>query len=202
MKLIGLFDSPYVRRVAVSMRVLGFSFEHVALSVFRNQEEMRKINPLVKVPMLVLDSGERLIDSTFILDYLDGHAAPEKRLMPSAGYARMQMQQHCAVALVATEKTVQVYYETQLRPSEFSYQPWVERCTIQMHDAFAMLDALPQTGVLAGDTLNQADITAAVAFRFARHVLPAHFATDRYPHLERLSARCEALPAFIDTPLE
>ena len=61
MKLIGLFDSPYVRRVAVSMRLLGFDFEHVALSVFRNQDEMRQINPLVKVPMLVLDSGEKLI---------------------------------------------------------------------------------------------------------------------------------------------
>ena len=88
MKLIGLFDSPYVRRVAVSMRLLGFPFEHVALSVFRNQDEMRQINPLVKVPMLVLDSGEKLIESTFILDYLDGEAAPEKRLMPAAGHAR------------------------------------------------------------------------------------------------------------------
>lgn len=202
MKLIGLFDSPYVRRVAVSMRVLGFGFDHVALSVFRNQEEMRKLNPLVKVPMLVLDSGERLIESSFILDYLDGQVAPEKRLMPAAGYARMQMQQQCAVALVATEKTVQVYYETQLRPAEFSYQPWVERCSAQMHDAFAMLDAMPQSGILAGAPLDQADITAAVALRFARHVLPAHFAVDRYPHLERLSVRCEALPAFIDTPLE
>ena len=202
MKLIGMLDSPYVRRVAISMHVLGFAFEHVALSVFRNQDEMRKVNPLVKVPMLVLDSGERLIESSFILDYLDGLAAPEKRLMPAAGYARMQAQQHCAVALVATEKTVQVYYETQLRPAEFSYQPWVERCSTQMHDAFAMLDAMPQSGVLAGAPLDQADITAAVALRFARHVLPAHFPVDRYPHLERLSAHCEALPAFIDTPLE
>ena len=202
MKLIGLLDSPYVRRVAISMRVLGFDFEHVALSVFRNQEEMRKVNPLIKVPMLVLDSGDRLIESSFILDYLDGLAAPEKRLMPSAGYARMQAQQQCAVALVAIEKTVQVYYETQLRPAEFSYRPWVERCSAQMHDAFAMLDAMPQDGVLAGAPLDQADITAAVGLRFARHVLPEHFPLDRYPQLERLSAHCEALPAFIATPLE
>jgi glutathione S-transferase len=202
MKLIGLFDSPYVRRVAVSMRLLGFPFEHVALSVFRNQDEMRQINPLVKVPMLVLDSGEKLIESNFILDYLDGLAVPEKKLMPASGHARMQMQQHCAIALVATEKTMQVYYETNLRPKEFIYGPWVERCSRQMHDAFSMLDAIPSTGIMAGAPINQADITSAVALAFARYVLPDHVPAGRYPRLEELSARCESLPAFVETPLE
>lgn len=202
MKLIGLFDSPYVRRVAVSMRLLGFPFEHVALSVFRNKDEMQKINPLVKVPMLVLDNGEKLIESNFILDYLDGLVAPEKRLMPASGEARMRMQQHCAVALVATEKTMQVYYETRLRPTEFTYGPWVERCSAQLHDAFSMLDAMPSSGVMAGAPVNQADITSAVALGFARYVLPEHVPAGRYPRLEELAARCEALPAFIETPLE
>lgn len=201
MKLIGLFDSPYVRRVAVSMRLLGFPFEHVALSVFRNKEEMQKINPLMKVPMLVLDSGEKLIESTFILDYLDGLVMPEKRLMPTSGHARMQMQQHCALALVAIEKTMQVYYETSLRPAEFVYKSWVERCSAQMHEAFSMLDALPASGVLAGMTINQADVTSAVALGFARFVLPDLVPAGRYPRLEQLAAHCEALPAFLETPL-
>ncbi len=150
MKLIGLYDSPYVRRVAVSMRMQGFAFEHVALSVFRHIDEMRKINPLVKVPMLVLDNGEKLIESSFILDYLDGEVAPEKRLMPASGAARRQIQQQCATALIAAEKAVQAYYEASLRPTEFTYQPWVDRCTGQMHDAFVMLEAQPLSAVLSG----------------------------------------------------
>lgn len=202
MKLIGLFDSPYVRRVAISMRLQGFAFEHVALSVFRHQDEMRTINPLVKVPMLVLDSGERLIESSFILDYLDGQVAAGKRLIPVSGMARMQIQQQCAIGLVATEKAIQVYYDTQLRPAEFSYGPWVARCTEQMHDAFAMLDALSVSDVLSGAPMTQADITSAVALRFARYVHPAQFPLGRYPRLEQLSIHCEALPAFVDTPLE
>lgn len=202
MKLIGLFDSPYVRRVAVSMRLLGLPFEHVALSVFRNFDEMRAINPLVKVPMLVLDDGEKLIESNFILDYLDGLAGPDKRLVPAEGAARRRVLQHCAVALVATEKTVQVYYERQLRPQEFCYAPWAERCEGQMHDAFAMLDALPQHGVLGGGRLDQADVTSVVALGFARYVFPDQFPEGRYPNLDRLAAHCEALPAFRDTPLE
>jgi glutathione S-transferase len=202
MKLIGLFDSPYVRRVAISMRLQGFGFEHVALSVFRNQDEMRKLNPLVKVPMLVLDNGEKLIESSFILDYLDGIAPDGKRLMPAAGEERRKLQQQCAVALIGTEKAVQIVYDTQLRPAEFSYAPWVERCTRQMHDAFELLEAQPVSPLLAGAPITQADITCAVALRFAQYMLPAEFPAARYPRLEQLSAYCEALPAFIDTPLE
>lgn len=202
MKLIGLFDSPYVRRVAVSMRLQGFAFEHVALSVFRHQDEMRKINPLVKVPMLVLDNGDKLIESSFIVDYLDGEAAAGKRLIPAFGAERMKIQQHCAIALIAAEKAVQIYYDTNLRPAEFSYAPWVARCTEQMHEAFAMLEALPVSGLLSGAPITQADITTAVALGFARHVHPAEFPIGRYRRLDQLFSYCEALPAFLETPLE
>lgn len=202
MKLIGLYDSPYVRRVAVSLRLYGIGFEHVALSVFRHQDEMRKINPLLKVPMLMLDDGEKLLESSFILDYLDGEVPPEKRLTPVSGAARRQVQQQCATALLAAEKTAQVVYETTLRPKEFSYGPWVDRCTSQMHTAFALMESLPQSNVLTGAPLTQADVTRAVVYRFARYVLPAEFPSGRYPQLERLSAYCEALPAFMQTPLE
>ncbi len=202
MKLIGLFDSPYVRRVAVSMRLQGFSFEHVALSVFRHIDEMKKINPLVKVPMLVLDDGEQLIESSFILDYLDGEVAANQRLVPPAGAGRRKILQHCAVALIGAEKAVQLYYETALRPSEHTYRLWADRCTAQMHDAFAMLESLPESPLLGGAPITQADITSAVALRFARYAHPTHFPLERYPRLERLSAYCEALPAFVDTPLE
>ncbi|HJV88277.1 MAG TPA: glutathione S-transferase family protein [Noviherbaspirillum sp.] len=202
MKLVGLFDSPYVRRVAVSLRLYGFDFEHVALSVFRNQDEMRQINPLLKVPMLVLDSGEKLVESSFILDYLDGEVAPEKRLTPASGEARRKVQQQCATALLAVEKAVQIYYETTLRPKEFTYAPWVVRCTEQMHIAFGMLEALPPSPAVSGAPLTQANVTTAVVLRFAQYVLPAEFPAGRYPQLEKLSAYCESLPAFAQTPLE
>jgi glutathione S-transferase len=202
MKLIGLFDSPYVRRVAITMRLQEVPFEHVALSVFRHQEEMRKLNPLLKVPMLVLDNGERLIDSTFILDYLEGEAPAGKRLVPPSGEARRAVQQQCAIALIATEKAMQVHYEMNLRPKEFSYDPWIARCRGQMHEAFTMLESQPVSRVLSGADMTQADITAAVALRFARHVQPDEFPVGRYPRLEQLSDFCEALPAFLATPLK
>lgn len=202
MKLIGLYDSPFVRRVAVSMRLYGLAFEHVALSVFRHQDEMRKINPLLKVPMLVLDSGETLLESSLILDYLDGEVPEEKRLTPLRGPERRKVQQQCATALVAVEKAMQIYYDTTLRPKEFSYAPWVARCTEQMHTAFGMMEALPQSAILAGAPMTQAEVTTAVVLRFAQYVLPSEFPQGRYTQLEQLSAYCEALPAFVQTPLE
>jgi len=201
MKLIGLFDSPYVRRVAVSMRLQGFAFESVQLSVFRHIEEMRKINPLVKVPMLVLDNGEKLIESNFILDYLDGEVAPEKRLIPASGALRRQIQQHCAIALIAAEKSVQIAYETKYRPAEFTYAEWAGRCRTQLEDAFTLLEAQPVSPVLSGAPITQADVTTAVAARFATYI-NSDLDLSRYPRVQELSAYCEALPAFIETPLE
>ena len=202
MKLIGLYDSPYVRRVAVSMRLYGIEFEHVALSVFRHQDEMRKTNPMLKVPMLVLDNGEKLADSSFILDYLDGEVPAEKRLTPVAGAERRRVQQQCATALLAAEKAVQMVYETTLRPAEFSYAPWVERCKVQMHTGLGLLEGIPPSAALSGAPLTQADVTTAVVLGFIRYVLPAEVPEGRYANLDKLSAYCESLPAFIETPLE
>jgi glutathione S-transferase len=60
MRLIGMLDSPYVRRVAISLEHLGVPFEHEAVSVFSTFEEFRGINPVVKAPTLVCDDGEVL----------------------------------------------------------------------------------------------------------------------------------------------
>ena len=88
MQLIGMLDSPYVRRVAISMKRMGLPFEHRSISVFRRLPEFQKINPLVKAPTLVCDDGEILMDSTLIIDYLESLVAPDKRLMPAGATAR------------------------------------------------------------------------------------------------------------------
>ena len=68
MQLIGMLDSPYVRRVAVSLQLLGLPFEHRSLSVFRGFEQFRQVNPVVKAPTLGCDDGTLLMDSGLILD--------------------------------------------------------------------------------------------------------------------------------------
>jgi Glutathione S-transferase, N-terminal domain len=69
MILIGQYDLPYARRVAVSLRLLGFAYEHDTRPVFADFDAMRRINALARIPSLVRDDGETLIDSAAILDW-------------------------------------------------------------------------------------------------------------------------------------
>ncbi|WP_028216837.1 glutathione S-transferase family protein [Paraburkholderia oxyphila] len=204
MQLIGMMDSPYVRRVAISLHVLGMPFEHRSVSVFRHYDEFAQINPVVKAPTFIDDDGTLLIDSTLILDYLDRKVPAARRLMPEEAQERTFALRVNGFALAAMEKTVQQVYERQLRPKERQHEPWFERVNAQMHAAYAVLDQLlgGRAGWLCAGRITQADITAAVAWRFTQHILPGVADPARYPALAAHSARAEALPEFVATPLE
>ncbi|CAM2159197.1 MULTISPECIES: glutathione S-transferase family protein [Paraburkholderia] len=204
MQLIGMMDSPYVRRVAISLHVLGLSFEHQSVSVFRHYDAFAKINPVVKAPTFIDDDGTMLIDSTLILDFLDHKVPAARRLMPEETQERTFALRVNGFALAAMEKTVQQVYERQLRPEDRQHEPWFERVNAQMHAAYAELERLVsgREGWLCAGRITQADITAAVAWRFTQHILPGTADPARYPALAALSRRAEALPEFVATPLE
>src|SRR5487761_849975 len=139
MQLIGMLDSPYVRRVAVSLQLLGLPFEHRSLSVFRTFDQFHAINPVVKAPTLVCDDGTVLMDSTLILDYAEALAAP-KSLMPHGLAERQAALRTIGLALAACEKSVQLVYERNLRPPEKQHEPWAARVIGQIHAAYGELE--------------------------------------------------------------
>ena len=205
MKLIGMLDSPYVRRCAISMKLMGVPFEHQSLSVFRTYDQFRKINPVVKAPTLVCDDGAVLMDSTLILDYIEERVIPEKRLMPASGAARREALRLHGLALAACEKCVQIVYEFNQRPEEKRHAPWLERVTQQAHAAFAELErtaAECKTAWLQGDALNASDVMVAVAWRFGQYYNAKYILEALYPALVAHSRRAEALPEFVSTPLD
>jgi len=204
MQLIGMLDSPFVRRVAISLKLMGLPFEHRSISVFRQYDEFRRINPTVKVPTLVCDDGEVLMDSSLILDYAESFAAPGKRLMPEGGKARLNALRHVGIALVACEKTVQRFYELKLRPVEKQHAPWLERVTQQMRAAFDELEKIAGSAQpwLQGERMMQDDLSIAVAWRFAMFVTPDVLPLNEFPALVEFSRRAEALQEFISCPLE
>lgn len=198
MKLLGMLDSPYVRRVAISLKMLDMTFEHLPLSVFSAFDKVQTINPVVKVPTLVTDDGVVLMDSGLILDYLDRLAAPHQTLLPSDLKTYAQAQKITGIALAACEKAVQAVYEYGLRPTEKQHQPWLDRVHGQLNAALGLLEQEAKNAHpwLFGDTPLQADITTAVAFRFAFGKLPDHIHANHYPALSAFSAQAEANPAF------
>jgi glutathione S-transferase len=202
MELIGLLDSPYVRRVAVSLLALELPFAHRPISVFRGIEAFRRINPVVKAPTLVADDGTVLMESTLILQHAEALARP-RTLMPADTAALTRSLGRLGLALAGCEKAVQIVYERALRPPEKRHAPWVERITAQMQAAFAALDAdlaAAPPDAASCRTLGQAGITVAVVWDFAQRSVGDDLPAAAHPALQVLSAAAEALPEFRAAP--
>src|SRR3979409_1196538 len=170
MVLIGMLDSPYVRRCAVSMKLMGIPFEHRPVSVFRHFDQFRAINPVVKAPSFVCDDGTVLMDSTLILDYVESTVDPARRLMPGDVEARKQALRITGLALAAADKCVQIVYEKEQRPADKRHAPWIERVTGQANAAFGELEraASQSKPWLQGSRMTAADVVTACAWRFGQ----------------------------------
>jgi glutathione S-transferase len=197
MILIGQYDSPFVRRVGIALRLYGLTYEHHPWSTFGDAEQIAQYNPLRRVPTLVLDDGEVLIDSVTILDYLDALAGPMKALITPAGPARRQALKICALATGLADKAVSLVYERVLH--EQVSQAWIDRCVAQIS---GVLDALQSdragraTSFWFGETIGHADIAVACVLRFASEAHPTLFDLARWPPLATHAAHCEALAPF------
>ena len=202
MQLIGMLDSPYVRRVAISLQLLGLRFEHRSISVFSTFAQFQQINPVVKAPSLVCDDGEVLMDSTLILEYAEALAAPCKSLMPIHIPERQHALRVIGLALAACEKSVQIIYERSLRPAEKLHEPWVMRVTGQLFAAYGALEAELDRKPLAieSGTIGQACVSTAVAWHFTQMTLPEIVSAASYPNLCALSSHAELLPEFRAAP--
>ncbi|HTD02700.1 glutathione S-transferase [Undibacterium sp.] len=202
MQLIGMLDSPYVRRTAISLQLLGLRFEHQSISVFSTYEQFRQINPVVKAPSLVCDDGEVLMDSTLIIDYAEALAGSRKSLMPAAIAERQHALRVIGLALAATDKSVQIVYERNVRPAEKLHEPWVARVSAQLLTALDLIEAELQRRPLAAtsDTIGQAGVTVAVAWDFLQHMVPDVVPVAPYPALQEYSRQAELLPEFKAAP--
>lgn len=199
MQLIGMLDSAYVRRVAITMQLLGLPYEHRSISVFSTYAEFRAISPVVKAPTLVCDDGVQLLDSTLIIDYLETLAG--RSLMPSEPAARRRALRLIGLALVACEKTVQGVHERRLRPADKQYEPWSRRISEQLVAALTELEHMLEEEVPAADAgIDQAGVTVAVTWRFTQILAPELVLPAAFPALAAYSAKAELLPAFTAVP--
>jgi len=201
MQIIGMMDSPFVRRVAITARLLGLKYDHRPLSIFNSYDEFRFVHPLVKVPTLVCNNGEMLVDSTLIIDYLESLTG--ESLMPANSRQRQSALKITGIALVAMEKVAQLIYETKQRPDKLKYASWIERLRQQLDSAVELLEQSVGNGRawMFGTNISQADLSTAVAWCFARYVFPEFVDKEKYPTLEIFSERAESTPEFKACPL-
>lgn len=199
MILVGQYDSPFVRRVGITLHLYGIPFTRNVISIFSDAEEMARINPLVRIPSLVLDSGETLIDSTAILDTLDEMVGPSRALTPASGSPRRHVLQATALAAGAMDKAGAWVYERHFHPPGQRSEMMLARYETQLAGALSWLDAQILNGRLCGPALSQADISATcLVFYLKLRVLPT-FPEGSYPRLAALCGGLEATDAFIAT---
>lgn len=199
MKLIGMLDSPYVRRTAISLQAMGISFEHQPLSVFNDFAAFQSMNPVVKAPTFIFESGELLMDSSIILQYAESAVPASRRLMPATGEEFRAALQIIGFALAACEKAVQFVYEKNLRPAEKQHQPWIDRVSLQLVAACESLEQKLAVSEfeLQPAVLNQPFITSAVVWQFIQSKLPHVISAADFPRLVALSNYAESLPEFL-----
>ena len=199
MQLIGVNRSPYTRRVAITLRAYGIDFEQRQISGFGNREEVRASNPLGRIPALVLDDGETLIDSGPIVDHLDETYGGDRPLTPRRGPDRRAILRVAALMMGACDKALQAAYARNHTPPEKIHQPWIDDCSAQAMNALATVEAMvdPAAPYLLLGRLTQADIASFVAERLARGI-----GLDTESQTPRLRTLCRKLleePPFRST---
>jgi glutathione S-transferase len=195
--LIGQFDSPFVRRVGIALKLYDFAFEHRPWSTFGEGDKIVPYNPLRRVPTLVLDNGETLIESGAILDYLDERAGPAKAMIAESGDARRRALKTCALATGLADKAVILFYEGALHKE--TSQMWTDRCRTQISAVLDVLEAERanvSTPWWNGKTIGHADIAVACALRFVREAHPGVFSEQHFPALTEHAEQCEAMDVF------
>jgi glutathione S-transferase len=197
MILIGQYDSPFVRRVAIALTLHGFAYEQRPWSVWADADKIAPFNPMRRVPTLLLDDGEVLIESGAILDALDEMAGPHRAMWPSSGAERRRALKVGALGSGLADKAVSLLYEGFLH--EAPSQVWIDRCRAQIADVLSALEADRAIGdslFWQGDTIGHADIMVACALNFTREAHPDLFDAARWPRLEAHGALCEGLAPF------
>jgi glutathione S-transferase len=202
MRLIGMLDSPFVRRVAVCLEHLQIPFQHEPVSVFSTFEQFQRINPVVKAPTLIGDNGIVIMDSTLILQFAEAQLAIGRSLWTPRRQSLAHEFRIVSLAMVACEKSAQLIYDRNLRPPEAQYAPWQQRVTGQLHAAYAALEQELHIHPLLFERDGHGPIAAAVAWQFSHSMLAAELPATSYPMLVQHSERMERTPQFSKYPPE
>jgi glutathione S-transferase len=197
MILIGQYDSPFVRRVGITLHRYKIPYEHRAWSVWGDAEKISEHNPLRRVPTLLLDDGTALLETFSIIDALDEVVGPERALLPAQGPVRREGLRIAALSSGLADKAVSLLYERLFRDAPA--EAWVERCKRQITSTLEALEAdrvARSTPHWLGLALTHADVAFGCAFRFLCEAHPSLAERGRYPALEAQAARCEELEEF------
>jgi len=199
MKLIGSDTSPYVRKVRVVMAEKKIEYQYELVDVFSPDSPIHQVNPLGKVPCLIMDDGGAVFDSRVIVEYLD-NLTPVHRLIPPAGRARVEVKCWEALADGLLDAALLLRMEQTQRDESQRSPKWIARQMAKVEGALAaMSSGLADKPWCCDGKYTLADIAVGCAlgyldFRFSNMGWRAQHA-NLARHAEKLFARA----SFVDT---
>ncbi len=200
MILVGQLDSPFVRRVAATMSHYGLPFDRHALSVFGDRDEVARLNPLAKVPALIIDDGEALVESAAIIDYLDQLAGPTTSLTPTSGAERWKVLRHAAIAMGISERAVQLRIETVRRPQHLQSVEFADGYKMSIRNSLDVLERDAVGPWVSASGLTQADFSVTAALTHLTNRVDEFSDLQAWPKLTTIRLQGEDLSAFRNNP--
>jgi glutathione S-transferase len=197
MILVGQYDSPFVRRVAVTLHHYHMPFTRNTMSVFGDAKAMQKINPLIRVPSLILEGGETLIDSGAIIDALDEMAGPARALTPAHGPQRRKVLQVAALAMGTCDKAVSLFFERYFHPGKSLSKDHEQRCLSQIGAALDRLEHDCGAPWFFDSHMCQADVSVGCMIGYLKIRVPDTFPAAKFPKLHALALHCETRDEFV-----
>jgi glutathione S-transferase len=199
MQLIGCWSSGFTRRIGITLKLLDLPFDHLNVDVFKRPEDVRPYSPMLKIPALVIDNGEVLLDSDSMVDYLHERVGPLRALIAISGAERRQALRIVGIATTVYEKFRAVEQEAS-RPEALQMASVSDFYSAQALTGFEMLESVAKGRWLVGGALSQADIMTVVAYQaVSNSPLLAEVNARRFPKLAALSRHAMLLPAFEST---
>lgn len=200
MILYGRLHSPYARRIMIQAALQQHGIERRDLLTRGPEfEKLRALNPVGRIPVLVLDDGTHMTETWTICDWLDETAPNGQRMVPGSGTARREVLQRLAIAGGVTDKSVSLVYERNRRPEEFHWMEWQQRIVAQVQGGLAALEqVVPSEGLFGGGVPDISDIATVIAWELTETRNP-WVLQPGYPKLQAFAKRTGALPEFART---
>jgi glutathione S-transferase len=201
MKLLGSTTSPYVRKVRIVMIEKKLDYVLVPEDVWSAQSTITDVNPLGKVPCLVMEAGEALFDSRVIVEYLDT-LSPVGKLIPPVGRERAEVKTWEALADGVLDALILARLEATWpgRSSGERSQAWIDRQMDKVRVSLkAMSKGLGDKAFCSGIHLSLADIAVGCTLSYLDFRFPQIDWRSGYPNLQKLHDKLMQRPSFVET---
>ena len=198
LRLIATLTSPYARKVRIALAEKKIEYALVEDSPWLPDNAVAAVNPLGKIPVLVLDDGTRLFDSRVIVEYLDS-TSPVSRLIPEPARQRIAVKRWEALADGVCEAASAIFLERK-RPSRQQSKEWIARQRAKIDRGVVELaEELGERAWCNGEGYSLADIATGCALGYLDLRFPEIDWRGAHPNLVALAEKLAGRPSFADT---